>query len=348
MPALALPAAIGVPLQMGYISRLAPRLIPTKEYEVFPNWLFEDLSYVNGLQPAPDSEKKPIDRPRTPIFDGPYCLVALWKHSPDGYRSKNNWVGWPLGNPDVDPVNGNVHSYWDNIRDNRNGMSGQCNNLKDLNSNLPRQLSSFRVTGYCECEFFADEDCHPESSRFAAYNREDEAMWRNGKDDNTIQSIKCRYAESWGGVDGFTVTFVDNKTARRPDQVERLGPIPDGASFQGTWSPGVHRIEDSRKCLKVGHPDTESGNFRVTDVSVVHATCHFYLDENCNEPEGGMDNPLFTLASTGKIEWTDQDGGDARGKNIRSYKCFPGYNIAYHRQSQEIWEYIKRMVSNPV
>ncbi|KAF3116914.1 hypothetical protein TWF706_000130 [Orbilia oligospora] len=293
MPALALPAAIGGPLQMGY-SQLAPRLIPTKNYEVFPNWLFEDLSYVNGLQPAPDSEKKPIDRPRIPIFDGPYCLVALWKHGPEGYLSKNNWVGWPLGNPDVDPVNGNVHTYWDNIRDNRNGMSGQCNNLKDLNGNLPRQLSSFRVTGYCE------------------------------------------------------LTFVDNKTARRPDQVERLGPIPDGASFQGTWSPGVHRIEDSRKCLKVGHPDTGSGNFRVTDVSVVHATCHFYLDENCNEPEGGMDNPLFTLASTGKIEWTDPDGGDARGKNIRSYKCFPGYNIAYHRQSQEIWEYIKRMVSNPV
>ncbi|KAK6519949.1 hypothetical protein TWF506_000243 [Arthrobotrys conoides] len=312
----------------------------------FQNWLFEDLTYVNRLEPPEGSEKKPIKDPGSLASAGPYCMVRLWKHHPVPIvlHEPSSWSGWALGDPEL--PSGNPHTYWDNIRDNRNGLSGQCNNLKDLNGSLPRQLSSFKVTGYCECEFFADEDCHPESTRFAAYNREDGAMWKNGKDDNTIQSIKCRYAESWGGVDGFTVSFIDNKTARRQDQVEKLGPIPDGASLQGIWSPGIHRTQDSRKCLTVGHPDAASGNFRVTDVVVVHATCHFYLDENCNEKNGeGLDNPLFTLASTGKTEWVDPDGGDARGKTIRSYKCFPGYNIAYHHQSKDILEYIKKTVS---
>ncbi|RVD87083.1 uncharacterized protein DFL_005330 [Arthrobotrys flagrans] len=297
-------------------------------------------SHEEGYSKKPCRE---IVGPDRVAFDGPYCLVGLWKN---GYQllDRDSWTGWALGKPELD---GDLHSYWNNIRDNNNGLSGQCNNLKDLNGNLPRQLSSFQVTGYCECEFFADEDCHPKSFRFSAYNREDAAMWRNGKDDNMIQSIKCKYAESWGGVEGFTVTFVDNKTARRDDQVGRLGPIPEGVALQGTWSPDVLRAHDSRKCLKVGHPDVASGNFRVTDVTVVHATCHFYLDENCNEQGGGMENSLFTLASMGKVEWVDPDGGDARGKSIRSYKCFPSYNIAWHPQSQDILKYIQKKIRAP-
>ncbi|KAK6344647.1 hypothetical protein TWF718_006605 [Orbilia javanica] len=341
MPALALPGIL--PLQMGY-TPLVPRLIPAREYDVYPNWMFEDLRYVTGLEPTGD--KRPVERSReNQIFDGPYCLVGLWKHG-FTFMDHNSWKGWPLGVPDLDPVNG-LRTYWDNIRENKNGLSGQCNNLKDINDRLPQQLSSYVVTGYCECQFFADEDCHPESFRFAAYNREDGALWKNGKDDNTIQSIKCRYAESWDGVEGFTVTFVDNKTARRQDQVGRLGPVPDGIALQGTWSPDVLRADDSRKCLQVGHPDTESGRFLVTDITVVHATCHFYLDANCNEGEGlRPEEPLFTLASTGKIEWVDPERGDARGKAIRSYKCFPGYNIAYHHQSQEILKYIKQKIES--
>ncbi|KAK6496957.1 hypothetical protein TWF481_001937 [Arthrobotrys musiformis] len=339
MPALALPISLNGGFQTGY-SHLAPRLQAMGDtYNVYPNWMFEDLTYVGGLQPTGD--KQPIPVPDRVYFDGPYCMVGLWRNS-FGSLDRNSWVGWALGAPDLSPE-GNPHTYWDNIRDNKNGLSGQCNNLKDLNGNLPRELSSFKVTGYCECEFFADEDCRPESSRFSAYNREDAAMWRNGKDDNTIQSIKCRYAESWGGVGGFAVTFVDNKTARRADQVAKSGsPMIDGISLSGTWSAGILRVEDSKKCLRVGHPDVESGNFRITDVDILHATCLFYLDGNCNETGAGpVDQPFLTLASTGKTGWVDPDRGENWGKNIRSYKCFAGYNIAWHHKSQDALNYIK-------
>ncbi|EPS39817.1 hypothetical protein H072_6243 [Dactylellina haptotyla CBS 200.50] len=67
-----------------------------------------------------------------------------------------------------------------------------CTNIKDLNPKLAGTLSAYRLTGYCECEFYAPENCAPESTRFRAYNRQDGALGADGKqDDNDILSIKC-------------------------------------------------------------------------------------------------------------------------------------------------------------
>ncbi|KAK6340073.1 hypothetical protein TWF730_001846 [Orbilia blumenaviensis] len=331
----------------GVASQIAPRLLRPSGISVFPNWMFDDLTYLTTATPT---EKKIPPSAESLNWEGPYCQLGLWADSL-GKSPKGGWAGWPLGAPDLNPFTGNAIAYWDHIRDNRNSLSNQCVNLMDLNTDLPGMLSSYRTTGYCECEFFAEENCVQESTRFAAYNREDREMWKNGKaNDDAIKSIKCRYAESWHGTNGFTVSFIDNKSARRLEQEDEMGPMKKGISLAGTWSSGVIRADDSKKCIKVGHPDAADGNFLVTDITVVHATCHFYLDPNCNEDiyYGVLrDDPYLTIASDGKAEWVDPDSGDRRGKTIRSFKCFAPYNISWDSSNGELLQAIRAKLMPP-
>ncbi|KAK6522969.1 hypothetical protein TWF281_002396 [Arthrobotrys megalospora] len=335
-------------LQTGLSTIVSPSLIPrffgpkfnfgpfldqnpmNEFYPLVPNWRWEDLTYLTTTQ---QTEKKALenDQDGTVKFAGPYCELGLWEH---GDTLGSSWIGWPLGRPDKQ----NANMYWDNLRDNRNGFTNQCANLKDLN-NLAKKLSSYKVSGYCECEFFAEEDCIQESTRFSAYNRYDAGIMIHGKDNNdAIQSIRCRYSEGWGGIPGFTVLMIDRKT-----------PKPDGSPLR-SWSEGPYRSSEIKKCIKVGHPDAEAGNFLVTDVTVGHATCYFYLDPDCGERMGiDIDphplRPLFTLASVGKVDWADSDTGDNWGKRIRSFKCYAGYNIGWHESSADLLDYIWRRVS---
>ncbi|KAF3928096.1 hypothetical protein AA313_de0203092 [Arthrobotrys entomopaga] len=65
-----------------------------------------------------------------------------------------------------------------------------CVDLKTLHPNLPNTVSSYRVTGYCECDFYDNPGC--QDFRFSAFNREDEDLGRNGPDNDNLESVRCR------------------------------------------------------------------------------------------------------------------------------------------------------------
>ncbi|KAK6538586.1 hypothetical protein TWF694_010164 [Orbilia ellipsospora] len=157
----------------------------SRNYIIFLAFVGTILSVLEGVNcaPHPDGDTyfnlpgRPGVTSGVPLnYDMPpnsACQLGIWQN---GDKKGWSWEGYPFG---TDPIPSNTTE--DSI----------CFNIKDLSPDLPNQVSSYAVTGYCECDFFKYENCLQDGYSFTAFNRADMQLWEHGPDDNTLQSIRC-------------------------------------------------------------------------------------------------------------------------------------------------------------
>ncbi|KAF3903573.1 hypothetical protein AA313_de0202785 [Arthrobotrys entomopaga] len=207
------------------------------------------------------------------------------------------WEGLPLGedpNEPTDPLN-NV-----------------CVNIKDLHQSLAGTISSYRLTGWCQCDFFAEENCTPESGRFRASNREDSNLAEHGHDDNTIRSFKCWFSQrkdTFKQCD-FTLYQLD----------------PPGNAFWVSAPPRTFVLGKDK--LEVCQTIDLPYGFNVaTDVTVNGCSCDFFTEENCSARPAGTWGTGGFDASFGPKR---KNGYPSVGDGIKAVQCFYPYGIAYN------------------
>ncbi|KAJ6257701.1 hypothetical protein Dda_7489 [Drechslerella dactyloides] len=177
-------------------------------------------------------------------FYEPACSLGLWSErlrNDDmrkyGWKQDAQWEGHPFGD---------------------NFPPDQCVNVKDLQSNLDNSITAYRVTGYCECTFFDKQDC--DGPLFAAFNREDGALDKNGPDNDRISSFKCsprngydvfqegQVKLSYYGGTGLDVNITKNDIALWKEEPygELVGishtvcyNMPEGFKLSTYWLRGV-------------------------------------------------------------------------------------------------------------
>ncbi|KAF3909713.1 hypothetical protein AA313_de0209034 [Arthrobotrys entomopaga] len=229
------------------------------------------LSILQGANcaPYPDDDKLPnlLGRPGvtsgTPLnYDIPpnsACQLGLWQNN---NKEGASWEGYPFG---TDPIPANTTE--DSI----------CFNIKDLNSNLPDEVSSYALTGYCECDFFKMENCPQVGYSFTAFNRADMELGEHGPDDNTLQSIRC------------------TKRAHQDllNSEARVTLLPVGA-LPDVHSSGLYRLDyitadalDTCRNMFDGENNPPGNHIDPTKwpgelaLRVDYITCEFFKAENC-------------------------------------------------------------------
>ncbi|EPS36775.1 hypothetical protein H072_9591 [Dactylellina haptotyla CBS 200.50] len=252
------------------------------------------------------------------VYKGESCKLGLWQH---GTRDSKGaaWEGYPLGK--------GVKDGGPEPRDPT--LNNRCFNLKDLHENLPGQLSSFMLTGWCECEFFDQENCPQEATRFSAFNREDAALWtkskEHGQDDNRIRSIKCWYTQRQDLFQWGSVRFVEEGG---PD-----APYRDVASLSEEQrllrKSYMHTITPEN----IGFCQVLNGKLLPSPVKYVinGCSCQFFRGRERLGPR---------LTYTGNAGRTAYDWETAWGTKLFSYVftgisfrcCYP-WGIAWHERS---------------
>ncbi|KAK6344957.1 hypothetical protein TWF718_006906 [Orbilia javanica] len=232
-----------------------------------------------------------------------YCQMSLWQHSPGKGAS---WSGWPLSFS-VNPKDGF------NIDEN---LNNQCVNLFELNpSGLAGELSSYVVTGWCECEFFARVECL--ESLFSAYNRRDDSLWDRNNVDNRIQSYRCWYTQHENEFDWCSVTW----QGVEPDSFKMIG-----GRKQVIWERGPRWqdvIDKTRVgvCRSIPHRDREEWQ-AISSVVINGCTCNFYSEEGC------QGRGLGSFGNAGNTIVKDSFSPLFFERGIRSYRCFHPVGIA--------------------
>ncbi|EPS36825.1 hypothetical protein H072_9592 [Dactylellina haptotyla CBS 200.50] len=246
------------------------------------------------------------------FFDGPSeaCKVGLYQ---DGFRAKNGafWEGYPLGKWDGgDRPSNYPNPYLDN----------KCVNLRDLDLDLQEQLSSYTVIGWCECEFFAKDDCLSESSRFAAFNRQDREMWNNGSDDDTIRSMKCQYTQE----------AIKQRTKTDPFLSCTVIFVANDITFDHSRSataPKRINFRELDKCFTVPKGDLTIGKYIINGCS-----CKFWKNLDCSGSEvdyaGNAGRTTMDCGTQGR----PFEGLPLFGSQDISYKCFLPTGIAWEER----------------
>ncbi|KAK6522592.1 hypothetical protein TWF281_002030 [Arthrobotrys megalospora] len=229
------------------------------------------------------------------------CQMSLWQHSPG---KGNSWTGWPLSysSDPKDGFNYDIH------------LNNQCVNLIELGPGLSREISSYKVTGWCECEFFAELNC--DHTLFSAYNRGDGSLWSRGRDefqfDNRIQSYKCWYTQRPEDFRFCSVTW---------QGVAEDGLVADIETAEIKWKGG-HRWQDVIQeemlgdCRVIEGQEYEKMNGLVSSVIINGCTCNLY------EKEGCLDNGLGSFGNSGSVTVKDDFSPLFIAKGIGAYRCF--------------------------
>ncbi|EPS36763.1 hypothetical protein H072_9590 [Dactylellina haptotyla CBS 200.50] len=244
------------------------------------------------------------------------CKLGLWVNGPRN-RKGAGWEGYPLG-------------YWDgegwqpgNYPD--PALNRACVKLTDLHpefilANNPTrpQLSSYLMTGYCECEFFETEDCTP-PARFSVFNREDSALWKNGQDDNRILSMRCWYTDHWDLFVSGSVRFVEAE----------LGPLVDGIR-----QPIISNNHRPSILVNIGRPDLgqckqfdRTGQVLPSKIVINGCTCAFWSNPDCSHGSS------FIFGTSGREKREFAPDYAFNGAEIASYRCWPPWGIAWEARS---------------
>ncbi|KAK6496640.1 hypothetical protein TWF481_001631 [Arthrobotrys musiformis] len=273
---------------------------------ITPLFLFLPLTNLTlpvAALPAGGPEPPVQARPPSGTLDhlSPYCQLSLWQHGPGNGAS---WNGFPLSYPGALPpdVKGSFN-YDENL-------NNQCVNIFELNpENLASQISSCIVTGWCECEFFARQECL--QTLFTAANRRDDSLWDRGNVDNRIQSYKCWYTQHEDRFDWCTVTWqgVDAKSFEHINMRKQV-----------VWKRGPRYqdvIDKTRigKCRRI--PDRDHEDWQAISSIVFNGcTCNLYREESC------MGEGLGSYGNSGSTILKDSFSPLFYDKGIRSYMCF--------------------------
>ncbi|KAK6335939.1 hypothetical protein TWF730_003315 [Orbilia blumenaviensis] len=247
--------------------------------------------------------------------DGPTCVLSLFASARGNREDEERWVGWPLGSTKI-------------------GFKGEnrCTNFKDLNNKLPNRVSSYQVTGYCECEFYDKENC--EDSKFRAFNREDDSLRNNGNND-LLESYKCwtemhldlftscvvYYGprDLWGEISpqlGFLKSKAEDVKLSLPYVMNNIGR--DGIS-----PPDSNGRSDRYNCFKIDRSADP-----VESILVKGCTCEFFLDENCT---ARLEDSIAGFFEIGNAGW-DMRRASRDFRIINSYSCRPPYGVNWHPQ----------------
>ncbi|KAK6338241.1 hypothetical protein TWF730_002313 [Orbilia blumenaviensis] len=253
------------------------------------------------------------------VFYGTECKLGLYdggirepSNGPEGVSEHIRWEGYPLGSqflggePIVFPER-------------------QCINVKDLNSQLPNRISSFMLTGYCECKFHDREDCpnDPTELGFSAYNREDGALWRNGPHDDLIESFECWHTNHFNEFQSCSIRLAENPLTGigkplPPSIFGNLDPGPEGQvverkfhkeDMEGTAT----RAEGESDCQKL--PD----GFVLNYFKINGCVCRFFKTDDCS-----IEGYHFTDGSPGKVEKMADTI-----QNVKAYRCMVPFGIPW-------------------
>ncbi|KAK6336002.1 hypothetical protein TWF730_003376 [Orbilia blumenaviensis] len=231
-------------------------------------------------------------------FTGPECKVGMWE------RGLNNELGrWEL--PDeLLKANKPASAEWYACYPFHMQGSGDCYNL---NTGLAGEVSSFIVTGYCECEFFGEKDCN--NGLFGAFNRADGSLKTNGKHNDYIQSIRCVDSKQLDRWKGGHLSFLG---AGKSDHVmvqDAIMPEDEGWNKVGGFSG-----------CRVMPPEVQDAG-GVHKVKINGISCMFFDNYECKHPA------IFWEGSMGRV--TRSTGLDG---NVKSYRCFAPWGIGYHKR----------------
>ncbi|KAK6532952.1 hypothetical protein TWF281_007122 [Arthrobotrys megalospora] len=231
-------------------------------------------------------------------FYGSECKMGLYQ---GGFRNPNGridafpearWEGFPLGTtrPGEQPIV---------VPDHR------CVNMRDLHPSLPNQISSFILTGYCECRFYHNEGCPPDDRGFSAYNRQDGALYNNGPDDDALESFSCWRTNHFLDFSYCTIRLSDNPSK---DSGQKINVLFWRGDLEGT----PDRMEGESDCKRL--PD----GYNLRYYKINGCSCRFYHSEDCG---GGA---VLTDGNPGRVERVDGMPG-----GIRSYRCLLPFGIPW-------------------
>ncbi|KAK6540901.1 hypothetical protein TWF694_008285 [Orbilia ellipsospora] len=222
-------------------------------------------------------------------YDSISCQVGVWKdrdYTPAlGGKYAPSWQGYPLGDP--------AQALYDN----------NCVSMKGRNSGLDHTVSSYVVTGWCECEFYDSDDCST-GSRFTAYNRADGDLAHNGNDNDSLGSFKCWYTNHRDQFDNCTVAIFSGR--------EGLGVNLKQYLFNPDPTNG------GTPCLTFG------ADCPVIKYKINGCNCMFYPTRDCTGPSA------FQGGNAGK---TIQN---VKRTKISSYRCLLPYGIDWNPQRDDI------------
>ncbi|KAK6504267.1 hypothetical protein TWF506_002469 [Arthrobotrys conoides] len=244
--------------------------------------------------------------------DGPNCLLVLLSSSRANIEDEERWIGWPLGN--------DTYRY---------KGDNKCQNFKPLNKMLPNRVSSYQVTGYCECEFFDNENC--EDGKFSAFNRADDSLKLHGNND-LLESYRC-----WKEMHlkkGVTCLLFYGPAGLRGRLGEKMGRSTlDGEDI--SMDDGYVMATIQRDMMFLNGPESELKCYTmrpgvlVESIVVRGCSCVFYLDDNCTMP---LSNSLTGKYGIGNAGWDSKaaigDLDKTSFGSLRSYTCAPPYGIS--------------------
>ncbi|EPS38559.1 hypothetical protein H072_7659 [Dactylellina haptotyla CBS 200.50] len=258
-------------------------------------------SWLNEERPPGTSSNHP-KVPYNPI-KGRQCFMGLYDYMDRDPNISENWEGQPLG------TNAAEKEFYNN-----RCMNTHCLTIKvagcDLLSN---SITSFIVTGWCECEFFDNPNC--DGHLFSAYNREDGAIFKHGDDDNRIESFRCwetNYLDKFipcrvmfsNGGEQYSYLNVDDGVMDTPfvDVIIRKGDLePNGG------------VTDCRKI--------EPGEIKLRSYKINGCSCEWFRGDKC---EG---DPIYGAGSSGMEKLFEVGAG--WGEAVGSYKCYTPYGIPW-------------------
>ncbi|KAK6542763.1 hypothetical protein TWF694_006704 [Orbilia ellipsospora] len=221
------------------------------------------------------------------------CQIGLYDLS--GFQGAW-WEGQPIGSDPNEPTD---------------PLNNFCVNVKDLHESLAGTISSFRLTGWCQCDFFAEEGCTPESGRFRAYNREDSDMAEHGHDDNAIRSFKCWFSQR---ADAF------QQCNLKLYQLDPPGNYIGATNKQPT--DYIIQEGDLEICWILQLPD----GFVGTDVTMNGCTCDFFTEAGCSgTPAGTWGNWGFSASFGPKKRSQYPSVRDG----IKALQCYYPHGIVY-------------------
>ncbi|KAK6525387.1 hypothetical protein TWF694_005526 [Orbilia ellipsospora] len=264
-------------------------------------WQLVLLLPLTASSPLPPGSADPIGTYLLP-FHGPSCQLGLWEGT-TRQPLHPSWEGYPLG---ITPPS-SITLVLDPT------LNNACTNIKDLNPSLISAVSSFAVSGYCQCSFYDTENCSPPSFRFSAFNRQDNNLATSpGGNDNRLVSFSCFYT-------------------RREDLFQSCRVALYGIAVPPLSAFVVQSV--NKQDLTIPKSDLDSGACIAVDlggdgedfthkVLVSGCSCAFYTATDCGS---GL---IQAFGNSGTVE--NDGGSDAvfGGKaRVASFRCFYPFDV---------------------
>ncbi|KAK6336347.1 hypothetical protein TWF696_001908 [Orbilia brochopaga] len=238
-------------------------------------------------------------------FYEPTCTLGMWSDSfRDGYgkelwsfdtklwkwwiRNMGQWEGFPFG--DGFPPN-------------------TCVKTKDLNDRLDNSITQYRLAGYCECEFFDNDNC--EGHLFNAFNRDDMQLRTNGPDNDRISSFKCWPTDHYDSfVNGHVELFYQDSLGTAVQIEKKDFQQIDQFGFGTIWRTTCYNLPEGNTLRK----------YVVTGV-----TCQFYDNIGC----WGAGRPIDYVTRTGHAGVDSLGGLGDPPYALKSFFCMLPFGIAF-------------------